>query len=63
MHGYFNPSISGSWTAKRLVIAIVLFSSLITLVTTAAQISIEYRDGVRQMRGDVERFRTGALAT
>ena len=38
---------------RRLIIYVVLFSSLITLLITAFQLFQEYRDGVRKVKGQI----------
>ncbi len=51
----------GSRTARRLIFAIVLFSSAITLVATAIQLYAEYRDDLDLIDRRLEQVRTSYL--
>jgi len=47
--------------ARRLIILVVLFSSLITLATTAAQLFGDYRDDVDEINSGFDQIRTTSL--
>ena len=51
------PNTSGEFLtsgriAKRLILALVLFSTLITAITTAVQLFVDYRRGVAKSKVD-----------
>ena len=50
-----------STTTRRLVIYIVLFSTLVTFLITLAQLVDEYREGVADVRGKIVQISTLSL--
>lgn len=55
--------LSGGGTAGRLALAILLFSSATTILTTAIQLGIEYRSDRRAIAQRVDEFRLSQLPT
>lgn len=54
---YFNPETYKSVIARRLIIYVVLFSSLITLVTTAIQLTRDYKNDVALINNQLQQAR------
>ena len=52
---------NGNGVAKKLIVALVLFSSLVTAVITAAELYAEYRRGLGQIDRSIEFIRKGGL--
>ncbi len=58
-----NPTIKKRRLARRLIVAIVLFSSIITLITTAIQLFMDYKHDLSTIRKSIQTIRSTHLDT
>ena len=63
LSGLRDAILSGGGTAGRLTLYIVLFSSATTILTTAVQLGIEYRNDLRAIADRVDEFRLSQIPT
>jgi len=63
LSGLRDAVLSGGGTAGRLTLYIVLFSSATTILTTAVQLGLEYRNDLRSIGDRVDEFRLSQIPT
>ncbi len=59
----FARNIAKSRIGRKLITAIIMFSSLITLVTTAFQLTMDYQQDVKSIHNEIQAIRLSQLET